>query len=210
MQNSSIQLALISAGGANFYSIEIALQRLGVSYQITNNPQEINQADGIILPGVGSASYAMDLLQRYNLVEFLQNYTKPLLGICLGMQLLYEFSHEGNVKCLEILPGNIQRFSDELIVPHMGWNQLKILNGSPLFAGINLEHNLDVYFVHSYLAKCNDVTLASCEYSDQFCAIAQLNNFYGMQFHPEKSGALGLQLLANFVQIVIDHKLLKG
>lgn len=197
-----MKLAVVTSGGANFNSIEIALQRLGVNYQLTIDSAVINAADGVLFPGVGSAEYAMNELQKHGLITVLQNYRKPLLGICLGMQLLYEFSEEGNVTCLGILPGKVRKFStaDGLLVPQMGWNNLIPLQPSALFAEVDASK--DVYFVHSYYAPVNSATLASCDYGVEFAAIAQQDNFYAMQFHPEKSGSLGEQLLKNFIEVV--------
>lgn len=198
-----MKLAVITGGGANFYSIEVALQRMGVEYELTTDKNVINAADGAILPGVGSAAYAMSELAKHGLCDTLCNYKKPLLGICLGMQLLYESSEEGgDVKCLGILPGKIRKFiaTENLIVPQMGWNNCARSQESALLNDIDLAK--DVYFVHSYYAPVNEVTVASCDYGVKFSAIAAQNNFYAMQFHPEKSGSVGEQLLANFIAIV--------
>lgn len=196
-----MKLAVITSGGANFYSIEVALQRLGVDYELTTDKNIVNAADGVIFPGVGFAGYAMDLLAKHDLIETIKNYKKPLLGICLGMQLLYEFSEEGNVPCLGVFPGTVKLFDNsKMIVPHMGWNSMQLANNSDLLKNINLEQ--DVYFLHSYYAPINDVTVASCDYGHLFTAVAERDNFYAMQFHPEKSGRIGEQLLANFISIV--------
>lgn len=202
MLNSTKKIAVITSGGANFYSIEIALQRLGVNYQLTTDAKIIADSDAVIFPGVGSADFAMSQLKLLNLVEIIRNYKKPLLGICLGMQLLYDYSEEGNVECLGILPGAVRKFNntDGLIVPHMGWNNLQQIKQSALLNEI--DTNQDVYFVHSFFAPINEVTVASCNYGGEFCAIAQQNNFYAMQFHPEKSGSFGEQLLKNFLGII--------
>lgn len=197
-----MKLAVVTSGGANFNSIEIALQRLGVNYQLTVDPMVIDAADGVLFPGVGSAEYAMHELKKHGLISVLQNYRKPLLGICLGMQLLYESSEEGDVVCLGVLPGTVRKFSTGggLLVPQMGWNNLIPLQDSALFCEV--DTGKDVYFVHSYYAPVNSATLASCEYGVEFAAMAQRNNFYAMQFHPEKSGSLGEQLLKNFIEVV--------
>lgn len=199
---TTAKIALIASGGANFYSIEMALQRLNVAYQLTNDAKVILAADAAILPGVGSAKYAMAQLAQHGLIDVLQNYRKPLLGICLGMQLLYEASAEGDVPCLGILPGKIQRFSSSLPVPHMGWNNLLLERPSSLLTGLDL--NQEVYFVHSYYAPVNQVTVASCDYTLKFAAVVEQHNFCAMQFHPEKSGAMGESLLANFVNRVAE------
>lgn len=205
MVERNIKLAVIASGGANFYSVEVALQRLGISYDLTTAKDIIAMADGIILPGVGSAAFAMKQLAQNDLIEVIRNYQKPLLGICLGMQLLYEFSCEGNVPCLGILSGTIQKFlpTDEVIVPQMGWNTLNKKRDSMLFDQVNFSQ--DVYFVHSYYAPLNEATLASCDYGQEFTAIAQKDNFYAMQFHPEKSGTAGALLLKNFIGVIRDN-----
>lgn len=197
-------LAVITGGGANFYSLEMVLQRLGVAYQLTSDKSVIENSCGAIFPGVGSAGFAMQELERLGLIGVIRNYRRPLLGICLGMQLLYEYSEEGNVPCLGILPGVVKRFNhDGLIVPHMGWNNLSWKDSSQLTSQIDIA--ADVYFVHSFFAPVNEVTLASCYYGDQFAAVAQKDNFYAMQFHPEKSGAIGEQLLKNFIGVIDDN-----
>ncbi|HRG61493.1 MAG TPA: imidazole glycerol phosphate synthase subunit HisH [Burkholderiales bacterium] len=203
-----MKLAVITGGGANFYSIEVALKRMQIEYELTTDKEVISAADGAILPGVGSAAYAMNELSKYDLCDTLRNYKKPLLGICLGMQLLYESSEEGgDVACLGILPGKIRKFiaNDDLIVPQMGWNNFSKLQESSLLNEIDLTK--DVYFVHSYYAPVNQVTLAACDYGVKFAAMAAQDNFYAMQFHPEKSGSVGEQLLANFIAIVQQQEL---
>lgn len=197
-----MKLAVITGGGANFYSIEMALQRLSVDYRLTNDKSVIKSADGVIFPGVGNAEFAMQELQRLNLVELIQEYQKPLLGICLGMQLLYEYSEEGNLPCLGILPGKVQQFNSGagLIVPHMGWNNLDWQKESELTRQIAKDN--DVYFVHSFFAPVNEVTVATCDYGGAFTAMAQQDNFYAMQFHPEKSGKIGEQLIKNFIEVI--------
>lgn len=200
-----MKLAVIESGGANFLSVTTALERLGIEYQFTHDAQIINSADAVILPGVGSAGFAMQTLHKYSLLDIIKNLKKPLLGICLGMQLLYEFSEEDNVDCLGVIPGKVRKFipSDNLIVPHMGWNNLSSINSDQVVSGINTSD--DVYFVHSYYAPINDATVSSCDYGTKFTAIARYNNFYGMQFHPEKSGTVGAKLLKNFLEIVNDN-----
>jgi glutamine amidotransferase len=199
-----MKIAIITSVGANFYSIEVALQRLGVNYYLTTTPAGVADADAAILPGVGTANYAMEQLRAHDLLEVIRNYKNPLLGICLGMQLLYEYSAEGNLACLGVIPGQICKFrhSDNLIVPHMGWNNLQLLQADSLLDGISCGD--DVYFVHSYYAPINAATLASCNYKVQFTAIARYQNFYATQFHPEKSGRIGAQLLNNFIKVIYD------
>lgn len=196
-----MKLAIITSGGANFLSIEMSLQRIGVDYVFTNQASDIEDCDAIILPGVGAAKFAMERLAKDGLIELIQNYKKPLLGICLGMQLLYESSQEGNVECLGLINGTINKFDEsKIIVPHMGWNNLLVKHNSPLLS--NIDTTRDVYFVHSYYAPVNEYTIAACDYGHEFSAICQNNNFYGMQFHPEKSGDIGEQLLSNFIKLI--------
>jgi glutamine amidotransferase len=200
-----MKLAIIESGGANFLSVTTAIERLGVKYQFTHDAQIINSADAVLLPGVGSAGFAMQTLHKYDLVDVVKNFQKPLLGICLGMQLLYEFSEEDNVDCLGVIPGQVKKFSssNDLIVPHMGWNNISPINLDKIVSGVDTSD--DVYFVHSYYAPINDATIASCDYGTEFTAVVRYNNFYGMQFHPEKSGIVGAKLLKNFLEIVNDN-----
>ncbi len=199
---NSPKLAVITSGGANFYSIEVALKRLGVTYQLTTDKEIVNNADGVIFPGVGSAGFAMKQLHQHDLINTIRNYQKPLLGICLGMQLLYEHSTEDGVDCLGIMSGKIERFDDsqQLVVPQMGWNNIVKKAESPLLNDFDMTK--DVYFVHSYYAPVNTATVASCNYGVDFTAITNYKNFYGMQFHPEKSGVAGAQLIKNFIEVV--------
>ncbi|HLX54295.1 MAG TPA: imidazole glycerol phosphate synthase subunit HisH [Aquella sp.] len=195
-----MKLVIIESGGANFLSVSTAFERLGVSYQLSNNPLVIQAADAVILPGVGSAGFSMQKLHQDGLINVIKNLKQPVLGICLGMQLLYEFSEEDNVDCLGIISGKITKFpsANNLIVPHMGWNNLQTIVDDPILSGIDSN---DVYFVHSYYAPVTGATIASTEYGINFTAITKHNNFYGMQFHPEKSGQIGSQLLENFVKL---------
>lgn len=197
-----MQLAVIDTCGANFLSVEMALKRLNVSYIFTHNKDTITAADAVLLPGVGAASFAMENLHRYDLVKLIREYKKPLLGICLGMQLLYEHSAEGDVDCLGVIPGQVNKFSSDnnLIVPHMGWHNMNFRRDDQILAGITADD--DVYFVHSYYVPVSNTTVASAHYGDEFTALSHYNNFYGMQFHPEKSGKVGARLLANFMNMV--------
>lgn len=195
------QIAIINAGGANFLSVVMALEKLGVTTVITHDKDTILASDAVLLPGVGSASFAMQKFVEYGLVETIKNLTKPLLGICLGMQLLYEHSEEGDVDCLGIIKGSIKKFDkNSITVPHMGWNNLDIISNDCIVSG--LKQNSDVYFVHSFYATVGSETLAKCNYGHEFSAMVKQDNFYGMQFHPEKSGVLGEQFLQNFIDIV--------
>lgn len=196
-----MKIAVIEGGGANFKSVLNALDRLSLKYELTTDKATIQNADVVLLPGVGSAGFAMDKLKASDLVETIRNLKQPVLGICLGMQLLYEHSAEDNVECLGIIPGTLNKFPDDmdLVVPHMGWNNLVFDESHPLFNGITCDE--DVYFVHSYYAPLNEYTLAKSEYGIGFTAIVNYQNFYGMQFHPEKSGEVGAKLLANFFKL---------
>ena len=194
-------IAIIDVTGNNLTSLTNAIMRLGYASVLTHSPEDIKQASHVILPGVGAARPAMQALHEHRLIPIVNQLTQPLLGICLGMQLLFERSEEDNVECLGLIPGDIQRLSclDEYPVPHMGWNRLQWNKNSPLRQG--LDDNDYVYFVHSYAAPVNEYTVARCQYSDEFTAVVQKNNIYGMQFHPEKSADTGLQLLNNFLML---------
>ncbi len=204
-------IGIIDYGMGNLFSVSKALDRLNTSFFISQNPDELKIADGLILPGVGSFKDAMELLNRFGLTPMIQNYVqqdKPLLGICLGMQLLFQESEEnGHTAGLQILPGSVKRFSGvtkdgrRFKVPHMGWNQLTYTSSSPLFHGLNEDY---VYFVHSYFVDTTDeVILAKSHYGGvDVPAVGGKGNVYGMQFHPEKSSKLGMALLANFTRLV--------
>ncbi|MCC2625786.1 MAG: hisH [Burkholderiales bacterium] len=203
-----MKLVIIESGGANFLSVSTAFERLGVNYQLSNDARQIQAADAVILPGVGSAGFSMNKLHKDGLVDVIKNLKQPVLGICLGMQLLYEYSEEDNVVCLGIIPGKVTKFpnTNNLIVPHMGWNNLKTVVNDPILDGIKVDnlkaHGSDVYFVHSYYAPVTNATIASTEYGVNFTAITKYDNFYGMQFHPEKSGQIGSKLLENFIKLI--------
>ena len=194
-------IAIIDVTGNNLTSLANAIARLGHAAVLTHSPEDIKQASHVILPGVGSAGPAMQALHLHHLIPIVNQLTQPLLGICLGMQLLFERSEEDNVVCLGLIPGDIQQlpYMDGYPVPHMGWNQLQWTNDSPLQQGV--DPNDSVYFVHSYAAPLNEYTVARCQYSHEFAAVVQRNNIYGMQFHPEKSADTGLTLLNNFLML---------
>jgi glutamine amidotransferase len=196
-----MRLAIIDSGGANIASLRYAVQRLGVESDLTTDPARLRAATHVILPGVGAAADCMARLERANLVETIRSLRQPLLGICVGMQLLFESSEEGDVRCLGLLPGRVRRFADRdgLPVPHMGWNQLEILQPSPLFDGI--QSGDYVYFVHSYAAPVEHYSLATSEYGERFSAVVQHGNVYGAQFHPERSAYVGSLLLRNFLRL---------
>jgi len=196
-----MQLTIIDSGGANIASVRYAIERLGVNAELTTDPARVNSATHVILPGVGMAADCMARLQNSGLVETIKQLQQPLLGICVGMQMLFESSDEGDVSCLGMLPGRVQRFPNRagLPVPHMGWNQLQVLRPTPLLQGV---HAADyVYFVHSFAAPVTDMTLASTDYGAPFSAVVQKDNVYGVQFHPERSARVGATILRNFLSI---------
>ena len=195
------RLAIIDSGGANIASLQYAVERLGLPSDLTTDPKQLEAATHVILPGVGAAADCMGRLQSAGLVETIRNLQQPLLGICVGMQLLFESSEEGNVPCLGILPGRVQRFATrhDFPVPHMGWNQLELRAPSPLLDAIHEGDH--VYFVHSYHVPVSDLTVATASYGDPFTAVVQRGNVYGTQFHPERSARIGAQLLQNFLRL---------
>lgn len=196
-----MRLAIIDSGGANIASVRYAIERLGVDAELTTDPERVRTATHVILPGVGAAADCMARLRNTGLIETIKHLRQPFLGVCVGMQLLFESSDEGNVACLGMLPGRVQRFPDRvgLPVPHMGWNQLDILAPTLLTQGV---HGSDyVYFVHSYAAPISQYTLASAEYGASFSAVVKKDNVYGVQFHPERSARVGAIILRNFLSI---------
>ena len=195
------QLAIIDSGGANIASLQLAIERLGVPADLTTDPDLLRRATHVILPGVGAAADCMMRLRNAGLVDVIRRLQQPLLGICVGMQLLFESSEEGDVECLGVLPGRVRRLSNRgnLPVPHMGWNQLEFSQTSPLLNDI--REGDYVYFVHSYAAPVSQATLATTTYGDKFSAVVQQGNVYGAQFHPERSARIGAQLLRNFVSL---------
>lgn len=191
-------IAIIDYTAGNVKSVENAVRKLGFETKITSNSEEIKKADKVIFPGVGEASTAMKYLQSLKLDELIPTLTQPFLGICLGQQLLCDFSEEGETKCLGIFNLKVKKFPCIDIVPHMGWNNLQKMNG-PLFNGISTEDNL--YFVHSYYCEIGVNTTSECDYILPFSATLQKDNFYGTQFHPEKSGDVGSKILQNFLKL---------
>lgn len=201
-------VGIIDYGMGNIHSVRKALESLGAKTLVTNNPQQIEKCDKIVLPGVGAFDDAVLELERHGLFSALQEYVKNkkiLLGICLGMQLLFEKSEEGRIlKGLGILKGTVNRFKDskKIKVPHMGWNQLKIKRGDcALFKG--LADNSYVYFCHSYYPEPADKSeiAATTDYGTEFASIVWQDKVYGVQFHPEKSQDVGMKILKNFVQL---------
>jgi len=198
---SPMRLAIIDSGGANIASLRYAIERLGVPSTLTTDKHVIHNATHVILPGVGAAADCMGRLERANLVETIINLQQPFLGICVGMQLLFESSDEGDVDCLGLLSGRVRRFPDRdgLPVPHMGWNNLEINRPSPLLKDFTPDDY--VYYVHSYCAPVNEHTLATTTYGEQFSAVVQHENIFGVQCHPERSAQAGAKLLKNFLSI---------
>lgn len=192
-------IAIIQYGAGNIGSVQNALDRLGHDHVVTDDAAVIRSADKVILPGVGQARSAMKQLKRRGLVEVIPDLKQPLLGICLGLQLLCRYSEEGDVQCLNVFDSDVKRFPKGYIVPHMGWNTLSGVKGS-MFKGVSANIS-DVYFVHSYYAELCDATVADCEYIIPFSAAMQKDNFYATQFHPEKSGVVGEQILKNFLAL---------
>ena len=192
---------IIDSGGANLASLQFAFERLGVRTHITNDVPTITSAPRIILPGVGAAADAMQRLRSSGIAALLPSLTQPVLGICLGMQLLFQRSEEGSTECLGILPETVCRLQPApgLPVPHMGWNQLTPVRDDPLLEGI--APNDYVYFVHSYAAPVAAITLATADYGVPVSAIVRKGNFWGTQFHPERSAATGARVLANFLRL---------
>ena len=195
------ETVIIDSGGANLASLQFAFERLGARTHISANAGQIAAADRLVLPGVGSASEAMRRLHATGLAPLLPTLTQPLLGICLGMQLLFERSAEGETECLGVLPGAVRRLeaSPARPVPHMGWNRLAAVAPDTLLRGIDPETYF--YFVHSYAAPLGAFTLAPVEYGEPLSAVVRRDNFCGVQFHPERSAEGGARVLANFLEL---------
>jgi imidazole glycerol-phosphate synthase subunit HisH len=196
---SGPSVVIVANGGANIASLQFALQRLQVASTVSADEIEIRGASHVILPGVGAAADAMSRLRQSRLDAVIPVLQQPVLGICLGMQLLYEASQEGDARCLGIIPGRATRFEPAAgrPVPHMGWNTIEIRRPCDLLAG--LADGDYAYFVHSFALEVNAATVATCGYGAKFSACVQWRNFYGAQFHPERSAAVGRILLENFL-----------
>lgn len=194
-----MKIAIVKYNAGNIRSVINALNRLGIDPVLTDDAETLENADRVIFPGVGEASSAMRFLQSRNLDAAIRGLRQPVLGICLGMQLLCEFSEENDTRCLGILPYRVRRFENEkLKVPHIGWNNIHGLR-SELFRGI--EENCHVYFVHGYYVESGAETIATCDYGTSFSAAVRHRNFYATQFHAEKSGAAGERMLENFISL---------
>ena len=198
---SERQIVIVAGSGANIASLQFALQRLEVPSAVSADADEIRAASHVILPGVGAAANAMSRLRQLGLDTVIPALKQPVLGICLGMQLLFEASQEGDADCLGIIPGRASRLphADDLPVPHMGWNTLDIQRPCTLLEGI--ADGDYAYFVHSYAVDLCPATVASTRYGQAFSACVQWRNFYGAQFHPERSAAVGALLLDNFLGV---------
>ena len=195
-------IGIVYYGAGNIFSLTAALNRLGLCYGMINAVEDFEKYDRYIIPGVGHAGSAMKKLEQTGLVPYIRRLKKPVLGICVGMQLLTQFSEEGNSDLIGIVPLKTRLFSDQLHVkiPHTGWNKVEPVPGNPLFAEIS--QNSHFYFVHSYFIEFNSIfTTALAEYGIKFSAVIQKDNFYGVQFHPEKSGLAGEQVLKNFAHL---------
>lgn len=192
---------IVDSGGANIASVRFALERLGVRAELTADPAVIRAADRVILPGVGSAQEGMRKLRARGLVDVIRGLTQPTIGFCLGQQLLFEGSEEGDTAALGLIPGRVARLPEApgVTVPHMGWNTLAVLRDSPLLHGVPPDARF--YFVHSYAGPVNAHTVAAATHGAPFAAVVQRGNFAGVQFHPERSGAAGARLLRNFLTL---------
>jgi glutamine amidotransferase len=196
-----VDAVIIDSGGANLASLQFAFERLGAKTHVSADPAEITSAARVILPGVGSAADAMSRLRKNGVADLLPSLTQPVLGICLGMQLLFERSEEGSTDCLGIFPDEVKRLQPApgRPVPHMGWNQLSPVREDPILEGICADDY--VYFVHSFAVPVTDLTVATADYGICLAAIVRRGNFWGTQFHPERSAQTGARVLANFLRL---------
>jgi len=196
-----IDVAIIDSGGANLASLQYALDRLGARSIVSSDAGVIASAPRVLLPGVGAAADAMRRLRHRGLDRLIPTLRTPLLGVCLGMQLLFEHSAEGDTACLGVLAGRVERLTSApgMPVPHMGWNTLERCAEDPLLEGIACGDRL--YFVHSYAAPVTDGTLAAVRYAGEFAAVVRRGNFRGVQFHPERSATVGARVLQNFLTL---------
>jgi glutamine amidotransferase len=194
-----MRVAIIKYNAGNIQSVRFALERLGIDFLVTDNPEEITTADKVIFPGVGEASTTMAYLKARKLDQVIKGLTQPVLGICLGMQLMCRHSDENNTPCLGLFEETVRKFvpTSDLKVPHMGWNSLLKVSG---WLSRELENQF-VYFVHSYFVPCNNYTVAETDYGNTFSAAMKKNNFYAVQFHPEKSAAVGENVLTSFLSV---------
>ncbi|MBS0389452.1 MAG: imidazole glycerol phosphate synthase subunit HisH [Proteobacteria bacterium] len=198
---SAADVLIIGSGGANLASLRYALERLGARSEVSADPARVASARRLLLPGVGAAADAMARLRAAGLVETIRALRQPLLGICLGMQLLFEHSEEGDTPCLGVHSGTVRRLAAApgRPVPHMGWNTCRLRGADALLAG--LGSNDHFYFLHGYAAPATDRCSATVDYGEALCAVTARGNFHGVQFHPERSGAAGARLLRNFLEL---------
>jgi glutamine amidotransferase len=200
---ASQQIVIVNTGCANISSVKFAVERLGSHVTVSDDIHIIQTADKVFLPGVGSANAAMASIEKKQLVSCIQELTQPVLGICLGMQLMVEKSEESlsnNTPCLGLIPGQVKRLQvGDLLLPHMGWNTVTPDADARLFKGIDAGSYF--YFVHSFAVAVSEFTMASCQYGMDFSAAIHKNNFFGVQFHPERSSDAGAHLLKNFIDL---------
>lgn len=200
---TSQQIVIVNTGCANISSVKFAVERLGEQVTVSDDVAVIQQADKVFLPGVGSANAAMASIEKKQLIGCIQSLTQPVLGICLGMQLMVEKSEESlsdNTPCLGLIPGHVKRMQvGDLRLPHMGWNTVTPIGDALLFKGIDAGSYF--YFVHSFAVAVSEFTMASCQYGIDFSAGIHKDNFFGVQFHPERSSDAGAQLLKNFIDL---------
>ncbi|MBS1688651.1 MAG: imidazole glycerol phosphate synthase subunit HisH [Bacteroidetes bacterium] len=193
-----MKVVIIEYNAGNICSVDIALQKIGINAILSDNAMEIRSADKVIFPGVGAAATAMQYLIERNLDRVIKELNQPLLGICLGMQLLCAFSEEGQTGCMGVFPQTVKQFKGAMKIPQMGWNNVSDLKTS-IFNGVS--ENEYMYFVHSYYVAINENTIASTDYGGKYSAALQKDNFYAVQFHPEKSAKAGQKILENFIAL---------
>ncbi|MDI7775198.1 imidazole glycerol phosphate synthase subunit HisH [Asticcacaulis sp. EMRT-3] len=201
MTGNGTEIIVIEIGCANTASVLFALERLGARATLSSDPAEIAAAQKVVLPGVGAAGFAMHRIRELGLYEAIRGVTAPLLGVCLGQQLLFDSSDEGDVECLGLIPGRVTKMeaTPELVVPHMGWNQLAVTRPDPLNAGV--QDGDYAYFVHSFACPVTEHTLVTSTYGQPFAAMVRKDNVWGCQFHPERSSTVGAKILENFVRL---------
>ena len=197
-KNSVMSVVILQYNAGNNFSVQSALNRLGVDSEVTAEPEKLLAADRVIIPGVGEASSAMRSLRESGLVDVVRNLKQPVLGICLGLQIFCQHSEENDTACLGIFDEKVKKFTRPRKIPHMGWNRVVDLKG-PLFKG--LSEGAQFYFVHSFYAELGEETDAVTDYEELFSASLSKDNFYAVQFHPEKSAAAGSKVIENFLQL---------
>jgi glutamine amidotransferase len=196
-----MKVVIIKYNAGNIFSVNYGLKRIGVEAEITGDIEKIKNADKVIFPGVGEASTTMAYLREHGLDKVIKELKQPVFGICIGMQLLCSYSEEGNTECLGVFDERVMKFSPQNVcvkVPHMGWNTIQH-TGNKLFEGINQDDYM--YYVHSYFASTGKHTIATTDYIQPYSAALQKDNFYAVQFHPEKSGIVGEKILKNFMKL---------